>query len=432
MDFKGKKVILLGAGRSNAAVMKYAHGLGADIELREYDKTRVTGEFLKYCTSIKTGEKYTEKLDCDILVKTPVIRADIPEIVDAQKNGAVLTSDVRLFFAGTKARIIGITGSSGKSTTTALIYEMLKKSGKKAYIGGNTGVPLMNYINLPPDAFVAAELSSFQLSDAEKSPHTAVVTNIYPNHLDVHKSMEEYIGAKKNIMCTCPQKAVLNYDDEIVRGFCGAKKTVYFSTRSSDADVFFRGGYIYAGGEKFFDTSKIKIPGDFNIKNYMAAAAAVMDICGKNAMIAAAEEFRGVPHRNMFIGCVNGVNYFDSSIDSSPDRTAATLSAYDKKVILLAGGRGKGVPYDSLEEPFRSKVKLLITTGENAAEINRVAEKSGIRYMSAANYAEAAAYAARAAAEGDTVLLSPASTAFDAFRDFEERAEFFKRCVMRI
>lgn len=428
MDFNNKRVILLGAGRSNAAVMKYACNSGAEIELREYNDKNISEDFYKYCRKIKTGIGYADNLDCDIVVKTPVIRSDIPEIKQAKKNGAVITSEAELFFEITKSKIIAVTGSSGKTTTTSLIYEMLKKNGKNAYIGGNIGIPLMEYTNLDENDIIAAELSSFQLMDMKKSPHIAVVTNIYPNHLDRHKNMEEYINAKRNIVRFEPEKSVLNFDDEIVKNFDGAKHKVYFSMKNTKADIYFKDGYIYIYGEKFFDTSKIKIPGEFNIKNYMAAMAAVSGIC--NDMISAAEDFNGVKHRNNFIAEINGVKYFESSIDSSPDRTEATLSAYNQKVILLAGGRGKGVPYDSLEKAFRDKVKLIITAGENAEELGAVALKSGIRRINALNYSEAVRYAKRESKEGDTVLLSPASTSFDAFKNFEERGDYFKKCVL--
>lgn len=428
MEFRNKKVILLGAGRSNAAAMKYVYNAGAELELREYDAERVTDEFNEYCGRIKTGSGYAENLECDILIKTPVIRSDIPQIKQAEKNGALITTESEIFFETTKAKIIAVTGSSGKTTTTTLIYEMLKKDGKNAYIGGNIGTPLMEFAGLSENDIIAAELSSFQLADIKKPPHTAVVTNIYPNHLDVHKNMEEYINAKRNIVKFGPKKSVLNFDDEIVRGFEGAEKKVYFSMTNTDADIYFKNGYIYMNREKFFDTSKIKIPGKFNINNYMAAMAAVSGICAE--MISAAAEFKGVPHRNSFVANINGADYFESSIDSSPDRTAATLSAYDKKVILLAGGRGKGVPYDTLEGVFRDKVKLIIITGENAEELAAAAEKSGIRRIIASDYSEAVACAKREAKKGDIVLLSPASTSFDSFRNFEERGEYFKKCVL--
>lgn len=428
MEFKGKKVILLGAGRSNAAAMKYAYNSGAEIELREYDKNNISEDFYKYCRKIKTGSGYANGLDCDILIKTPVIRSDIPEIKQAEKSGAVVTSESQLFFETTKAKIIAVTGSSGKTTTTSIIYEMLKKEYKNTYIGGNIGIPLMEYTTLEENDIVAAELSSFQLMDMKKPPHTAVVTNIYPNHLDVHKNMEEYINAKRNIVKFGPEKSVLNFDDEIVRDFDGAKKKIYFSMKNTDADIYFKDGYIYMNGEKLFDTSKIKIPGEFNIKNYMAAMGAVSEICAD--MSSAAEEFRGAPHRNSFIANIGGIDYFESSIDSSPDRTAATLSAYSRKVILLAGGRSKGVPYDMLEDVFREKVKLIIITGENAEELAAVANRSGIRAIRASDYSEAVRYAKKEGTKGDIVLLSPASTSFDAFRNFEERGDYFKKCVL--
>lgn len=428
MDFNRKKVILLGAGRSNAAAMKYACSAGAEIELREYDSNNISDDFYKYCSKIKTGAEYAKNLDCDILIKTPVIRPDIPEIIQAKKNGTVVTSESQLFFEITKAKIIAVTGSSGKTTTTSIIYEMLKKEYKNVYIGGNIGIPLMEYSSLAENDIIAAELSSFQLMDMKKPPHTAVVTNIYPNHLDVHKNMEEYINAKRNIVRFGPEKSVLNFDDETVRNFDGAKKKIYFSMKNTGADIYFKDGYIYMNGEKFFDTAKIKIPGKFNINNYMAAMGAVSGIC--TDIISAAEDFRGAPHRNSFVANIGGIDYFESSIDSSPDRTAATLSAYDRKVILLAGGRGKGVPYDMLEDAFRDKVKLLIVTGENAEELAAAAKKSNIRIIYAPDYSEAVKYAKKEGKRGDIVLLSPASTSFDAFRNFEERGDYFKKCVL--
>ena len=346
------------------------------------------------------------------------------------------------FFEVCPCPIIAVTGSDGKTTTTTVISEILKNDGKKVWVGGNIGTPLLDKAKeMEPDDYCVLELSSFQLMTIKKSPKVAVITNLAPNHLDWHTGMDEYIKAKTHIFLNDPQpeRVVLNLDDEITKSFIPSVsgECLAFSRKSVPDNGFYaENGIIYrvkGGAQKeIMATDEIFIPGVHNIENYMAAFAAVCNIASEEAMIKTAKEFRGVEHRIEFVRELNGIKFYNDSIASSPSRTTAGLRSFKEKVILIAGGKDKGVPFDSLGAEIVEHVKKLIVTGFTAEKIKAAALNAGFtgELILEPEFEKAVERAYKAAESGDTVILSPACTSFDRFKNFAERGRYFKEIVM--
>ena len=461
-EIVSKKVAVIGIGVSNTPLIRYLCNLGVDVTAFDRADASRIEPYLKEIEGLDVklhlGPNYLDKLKgFDIIFKTPVIRYDIPELERARQEGAVVTSEMEVFMELCPAEIFAVTGSDGKTTTTTLIYKMLKKHGYNCWLGGNIGIPLLSNIDeIDENDKVVLELSSFQLHTMKTSADVAVITNISPNHLDVHKSMEEYIEAKKNI-CRYQnpsQKVVLNYDNLLTRGIGGEfkGKRVFFSrvnkleegvvietqgegeTSGSNRMIVYKKDGISTPVVK---TSEIFLKGEHNIENYLAAAAAVIEYVDPEDIAAIAREFTGVEHRNEFVRRVNGVSFYNDSIGSSPTRTIATISAFDQKVILIAGGYDKNLPYDEMGEVLAERVKCLVLTGATAPKIKdallRYTKETGkgadIPIIMCATFEEAVNKAYDNASEGDIVLLSPASASFDMFRNFEERGNRFKEIV---
>lgn len=453
---KGKKVAVLGIGVSNTPLIKYLYNLGANITA--FDKNcedklkpmleQLQGMNIKY----SLGESYLENLNqgFDMIFRTPGMRYDLPELLEAVRNGAQLTSEMEVFFNLCPARIFGITGSDGKTTTTTLIYNMLKEQGYKCWLGGNIGTPLLDRIEqIKETDKVVLELSSFQLHTMKKSADVAVITNLSPNHLDVHKSMEEYVEAKKNIFKhqTGSGKLVLNYDNLITRGIAREAKgeVVYFSRLNNlESGACMNGSKLVLrenGCETgIVDAGEIVIPGVHNIENFLAAIAAVTGYVSPENMRKVATTFKGVEHRIELVREINGVKFYNDSIASSPSRTMAGLNSFKQKVILIAGGKDKNIPYDSLGPVIADRVKALILIGATGPKIEQALKdemkKTGkgrdIPIIKCSTYEEVVRTAYEIAKPGDIVILSPASTSFDMFRNFEERGNKFKELVNRL
>ena len=345
-----------------------------------------------------------------------------------------------MFFELCPCEIFGVTGSDGKTTTTTLIYKMLKKAGYTCHLGGNIGRPLIGDIEkIKPEDKVIVELSSFQLFDMTHSPKTAVITNISPNHLDWHKNYDEYILAKKNIMRfqKASDRFIVNLDNDVtlrIGDECSAEKLTFSMEKA--ADISFKNGYIYVSGEKFLDSSLIKIVGKHNIYNYMTAIAATLGYVSRDDVQYVAENFGGVEHRIELVRTLDGVKYYNSSIDSSPNRTKNTLSVFGKNVVLIAGGKDKGIPYDEVGAPICEHVKTLILIGKTSDKIEEAVKNCGAenmpRIFHADTYQNAVKLAREEAESGDVVVLSPASTSFDMFNNFEERGNLFKKLVLEL
>lgn len=440
----GKNITVVGIGISNMPLIRFLAENGAKVTACDKKTQDELGERAEELTnlgvSLVCGEHYLDKLSGDIIFKTPGMRFDHPALEQARSNGSVVTSEMEVFFEVCPAKIIAVTGSDGKTTTTTLIYKILTESGFKCHLGGNIGHPLLcETDSIDKNDIVVLELSSFQLHTMKKSADVAVITNISPNHLDMHKSYEEYIDAKKNIYLHQSEKGVLVVNKSDKMSFsCAESAHGEVRTFGYDADcsVYEKDGSIFAFGEKIMDKSIIKVPGEHNVQNYMAAIAAAYPLAKKKSIIKVAETFGGVEHRIEFVRELDGVKYYNSSIDSSPNRTINTLKVFNK-VILIAGGKDKGIPYDALGEHLAKKTKHLVLIGKTAPIIKKslddYTQKTGLGKDIAVDfcktYDEAVMCARRAAKPGDVVLLSNASTSFDMFSNFEERGNLFKSIV---
>lgn len=444
-DMKGKSVTVLGIGISNLPLIKYLTELGAKVNARDKrtrdDMGEVCNELESLGVTLSLGENYLKNLTGEIIFKTPGMRYDIPELCKARDAGSIVTSEMEIFFELCPSHIIGITGSDGKTTTTTIIYKSLTQAGYKTWLGGNIGRPLLSDVEkMSGDDWVVVELSSFQLHTMKKSPEIAVITNISPNHLDVHKSYEEYIEAKTNIVLYQEQGNVAVANADSTEALSSVKKsegTVRLFSRNSQADVYLDGDIIKRGDEEVLNIKDIKIPGMHNVENYMAAISALYGIVSDEVICNVAKNFGGVEHRIEFVRMLDGVKYYNSSIDSSPNRTINTLRVFPEKVIMIGGGKDKGIPYDEIGTILTEKVKVLILIGATADkiekalhdEINKTGCGKDIEVIHVSTYEDAVNTAQSKASSGDTVVLSPASTSFDMFKNFEERGNLFKKLV---
>jgi UDP-N-acetylmuramoylalanine--D-glutamate ligase len=445
-SLRGRKIAVLGVGVSNLPLARLLLKSGLNVTARDKRSRAQLGdaaaELEELGARLVTGGGYLDRIDEDVIFRTPGIMPHIPELKSATDRGALLTSEMEAFFEVCPCPIIAVTGSDGKTTTATLIAEFLKAAGKTVWLGGNIGTPLLDRADdMSPGDLAVAELSSFQLMTMRCGPNIAVVTNVAPNHLDIHRDMDEYIGAKRNILSSGDTIGVLNHDNAITRGFAaGARGEIRFFSRTAAVEngTYLEGGAIkYAengAAETVLDVSDIMIPGVHNVENYMAAIAATRGLVPPSAVTRPARSFGGVAHRIEIVRERGGVKYYNDSIASSPTRTSAGLRSFGEKVILIAGGKDKGVPFDSLAPDIIAHVKTLVLTGLTAEKI-RAAVLSRPGYagvpeiITRPDFTDAVHTAANCAQRGDTVLLSPACTSFDAFANFEERGDRFKEIV---
>ena len=447
-----KKVAVLGIGISNAPLIKYLGKLGVKVtafdRAEEADLKSTIDALSSLDVQYRLGADYLKELKgFDVIFKTPRVRFDIPELLREAEAGAEITSEMEVFCKLCPARIFAVTGSDGKTTTTTLIYKILSHHGYKCWLGGNIGTPLLERIDEIDEADkVVLELSSFQLHTMSNRLHTAVVTNVSPNHLDVHLSMQEYTDAKKNVFLhqSGNDTLIINYDNPVTRSFVGEAtgKVVFFSrqTELENGMILLNDKIVYrtVGKElEIVNTDNILLPGVHNIENYLAAAAATIDYVSPQDIGDIASSFRGVEHRNEHVRDLNGVSFYNDSIGSSPTRTIATINSFKDRVILIAGGYDKHIPYDVLGETLASKVKCLVLLGPTAwkiekalkDEITRTDRGVDISVLHCTTMEEAVRKAYENAVEKDIILLSPASASFDLFKNFEERGQAFKNIV---
>lgn len=448
-DVGNKRIAVLGMGVSNTPLIRLLAHAGARVTVCDKKNADELREAIKGLSDLqlefRLGRSYLSDLDHRYIFRSPGIRPDIPELTRARENGAVVTSEMEVFFDVCPCTVIGVTGSDGKTTTATLIYEMLKKAGRICHLGGNIGRPLLpETAKMKTDDTVVVELSSFQLMTMRKSADVAVITNVSPNHLDWHTSMEEYVEAKKNIYLHKLGAGVLvaNARNEITakmaEGYRGELR-LFARGEAQDAAVCEKDGVIFlkenGKTQRLMDAADIFLPGAHNVENYLAAIGATFGLVGADDIRSVAGSFRGVAHRIEFVREINGVKYYNDSIASSPTRTIAGLNSFDKKVILIAGGYDKHIPFDQLGEAVLSKVKTLILLGATSPKIRQAVEKAQARKASrlpvieCATMEEAVAAAAGAASPGDVVTLSPACASFDMFSNFAVRGEAFKAAV---
>ena len=446
---KGKRVAVIGIGVSNTPLIKML--LRAGIKVTACDKRTKESfagqaeELESLGAMLKLGPDYLKDLDFEVIFRTPGMRPDLPELVEALQRGAILTSEMEVFFQVCPCKIVAVTGSDGKTTTTTIIAELLKAAGQTVYVGGNIGKPLLPDVDGMEEGDVAVlELSSFQLMTMDRSPDIAVVTNLAPNHLDVHKSMEEYVDAKKNIFLHQEAEGllVLNQDNEITRGFASEAPghVTFFSRRQElEKGVFLKDGVIWVRNamheRPVLPVADILLPGDHNVENYMAAIAALDGLIPDQVIREFAAKFTGVEHRIELVRTLNGVKYYNDSIASSPSRTIAGLRSFRQKVILIAGGYDKHIPFDVLGPEVIEHVKELFLTGDTSAKI-RAAVEGAPGYDPAQlpitvidDFDQAVLAAHKAAKPGDVVILSPACASFDKFKNFMERGAAFKKII---
>ena len=441
----GKNITVIGIGISNLPLIKYLVSLGANVTACDRRSAEDLGEnyteLEKLGVKFNLGDGYLNNLSGDMIFKTPGMRYDVPELLKAKENGSIVTSEMEVFFEVCPSHIIAVTGSDGKTTTTTLIHKMMTDAGYKTWLGGNIGNPLLTDTEkMKENDWVILELSSFQLHTMRKSPEIAVITNISPNHLDMHKDYKEYIDAKKNIMLYQNEgdTLIVNADNQVTADIGkSANGAVKYFSRNGMADVYLDGNIIKRGIVEILNIKDIKIPGMHNVENYMAAIAAVSGLVSKDVIVNVAKTFGGVEHRIELVRTLDGVKYYNSSIDSSPNRTINTLRVFPNKVIMIAGGKDKGIPYDEIGPALAEHVKVLILIGATSdkiqealdAEINKTGNGKDIEVIRATSYEDAVNTARSKAPDGDVVLLSPASTSFDMFRNFEERGNLFKKIV---
>ena len=449
-SLKGKTVGVIGVGVSNRPLIEKLLERGIDVTAR--DKKEDLGELGQALTAqgckLRLGSGYLADLHEDVIFRTPGLRPDVPEISACVQKGAVLTSEMEVFFRICPCPIIAVTGSDGKTTTTTIIAELLKKAGKRVWVGGNIGHPLLCEADgmLSTD-FAVLELSSFQLMTMTQSPHIAVVTNLAPNHLDVHRDMAEYVAAKENIFTHQSREdiAIFNADNAITaeQSTRAPGRARLFSRQGEVADgVFLRGEDVVcrSGGHErvVMTTGDIKIPGVHNVENYMAAIAAVDGLVPDQVIRTFAREFGGVEHRIELVRTYKGVRYYNDSIASSPSRAIAGLRSFSEKVIMIAGGYDKHIPFDVLGPEICAHVRLLILCGATAEKIEAAVcaapeyQPGQPEILHAATLAEAVQLAQAHSVPGDIVTLSPACAAFDQFKNFMVRGETYKRLVQAL
>ena len=438
-NLKDKKVAVLGIGVSNTPLIKMLVKYGAKVTACDLKKTEkeIPEEIKNIGVEFALGESYLDNLDHDVIFKSPGIRCDVPQLIKAVQNGSVLTSEMEVFFDLCPAPIFAITGSDGKTTTTTLTYEILKAEGYTCHLGGNIGKPLLPEIeNIKATDKVVVELSSFQLHTMKKSPHCAVITNLAPNHLDWHIDMDEYIESKKNIykFQNSGDRLVTNADNDITKIIADENtKSLTFSRKTVDSDIYLEDGFICYKGEKILDIDTILLPGEHNIENYMAAIGAVYEDVSIESIRYVAENFAKIPHRIEFIREYNGVKFYNDSIASSPSRSIAGLKSFDRKVIMIAGGYDKKIPYDCIGEIINDKVKKLVLCGATSPKIEAAVKNAdnynNLPIVTVSEFKDILNEALKDAETGDIVILSPASASFDLFKNFEERGNVFKDMV---
>lgn len=457
-NIKGRTVALIGAGISNMTCIDLLLSYGAKITVRDknpdptYTPDGEGGRVVavKPILDLKGvdyrfGEDYLEELDEKILIKTPGIRFDVHQIAAAVRRGAELTSEAELFCRLCPCKIFAVTGSDGKTTTTTLIYKMLSEeysaSDKKVWLGGNIGTPLFCEIeNVKAGDIAVLELSSFQLQTMRFAPYCSVVTNITPNHLNWHIDMDEYVESKANIFKFQEkgQRTVLNAENAYTAKFAdeaACDVTLFSSKRALAKGICLCGDEILYDGKKILERSDIRLVGVHNVENFMAAIAAVYGFVSQDTIKKIANTFGGVRHRLEEVCTKNGVRFYNSSIDTTPSRTMAALSAFDKKVVLICGGSDKNIPTEPMLPVIKEKTKFAVLTGTTGEKLHRQLKEFGYpgdKMTYIRDFDTAVRFAAANSESGDVVLLSPAAASFDSFRNFEVRGDRFCKIVKEL
>lgn len=443
---KGKKTAVVGIGVSNIPLINFLIKLGAEVtafDKKTEEKLGNTAVDLKNKNiKLELGEGYLDKLHgFEVIFKSPSMRIDSPAFTKARSEGAYITSEMEEFVRYCPAKVFGITGSDGKTTTTSIVYNLLKEQGYNTWVGGNIGNPLFSNIEeMKEDHKVVLELSSFQLMTMDSPIDVAIVTNITPNHLDMHKGMEEYIDSKKNIFKYQKEDGllILNRENDITYSFFNeakGKAELFSSKRIIENGAYYNEGKLYLKEKEICSKDDIVIKGMHNVENYLAAFLAVQNEVTIDTMKKVGMSFKGVAHRNELVREFKGVRYYNDSIGSSPTRTLATISVFDKPVILIAGGYDKNIPFEPLAEKGYDKIKALVLLGVTKDKIKKVFDEVidernlHLPIYMVDTLENAVIKCREIAEEGDNVVLSPACASFDMFPNFEIRGEKFRELV---
>lgn len=452
---QGKKIAFIGAGVSHKELIGLFCRLGAKVTLCDKKASlEEFGEFglelQQYGVALSLGQDYMQGFaGQDMILRTPGFEYYTPQLQQAKQQGIEITSEMELFFELCPCKKIAVTGSDGKTTTTSLIAEMLRQEGKRVHLGGNIGRALLPIVGeIAPEDWAVVELSSFQLISMKQSPDIAVVTNVTPNHLDHHKDMQEYVDAKRNILLYQGQnsKAVLGWENPITRQMQqDAKGSLHWFSRlnpvQEGAFLNQEGWLCMAEGGKItpvVQQSAIKLRGVHNVENMLTAIAAVWGLVSVQTIQQVATTFAGVEHRIEFVRSHKGVQWYNDSIASSPTRTIAGLRSFDQKLILIAGGYDKKIPYQPLVPELFAHVKHLILMGDTGKILWQLVEQdpnfaqSGLTLHRADQMEQAVQQAEQIAQEGDIVCLSPAAASFDKYPNFEVRGRHFKELVNQL
>ena len=448
---RNRQVAVIGLGVSNIPLLDYLHEKKAQVTVfdeRIIDKIPkdILNKITRYGMGFSFGEKYLSKLNgYDLIFRSPSCLPTIPQLMEEKQRGAIVTTEIEMLMEMCPGTVIGITGSEGKTTTTTLVYEIIKAGGYRCYLGGNIGVPLFTKLEeMRPDDIIILELSSFQLMNMQISPKIAAITNITPNHLNVHKDFEEYIDAKKQIFKSQGEndKLILNYDNEITNKMASEApgKVVYFS-REHKLD----NGYIVDDDvikkcedkirRHILNTKDIKIRGVHNYENICVALAITEGIVDLDTAVDVIKNFQGVSHRIEFVREIDGVKWYNDSASTSPTRLISALNSFDENIVLIAGGADKNLDYTPVGKFIVSKVKKLLLIGQTANKIYKaVKDEAEVQNKTVdidfcKTLEDAIELATTYAQKGDIVLFSPASTSFDMFKDMYDRGDKFKDLV---
>lgn len=449
-----RKVAVIGLGVSNIPLLDYLFEKKAYVTIfdeRNIDEisTDIIDKINSYDFKFLFGKDCLEKLKgFDIIFRSPSCLPTKPELQEEANRGAIVTTEIEMLMEMCPCKIIGVTGSDGKTTTTSMINAVLQSAGYNTFLGGNIGTPLFTKLpEIKPDDIVVLELSSFQLMNMHISPDIAVITNITPNHLNIHKDYEEYIEAKKNIFKYQDKNGILilNYDNDITRE-CNKEangKVIFFSSKVKLDNGFIVDGNIIKECEDkvrkhILNTDEVIVRGNHNFQNIATVLAATKTLVDTDIAVEAIKEFKPVEHRIEFVREINGVKWYNDSASSSPTRTISGLNAFKENIILIAGGYDKNLDYEPLAKPIVEKVSTLILIGQTAEKIFDVVKKESelqnkkINISICDSLEQTIDVANKIAKKGDVVLFSPASASFDMFKNFADRGQKFKNLVNKI
>ena len=451
---KFRKVAIIGLGVSNLPLLDYLYEKKANVTVFDEKSIEaipkeIMDKVTTYQFAFSLGKNCFEKLKgFDLIFRSPSCLPTRFELEQEENRGAIVTTEIEMLMKMCPCKIIGVTGSDGKTTTTSLIHTILQKAGYRTFLGGNIGTPLFTKLpQMQPEDMVVLELSSFQLMGMEVSPDIAVITNITPNHLNIHKDYEEYIEAKKNIFRYQKEEdiLILNYDNEITKN-CAKEangKVIFFSRKEKLENGFIVDGKIIKECEDkirkhIFNGEEAILRGNHNLENIATAFAATKTLVSAEDAISAVKEFKPVEHRIELVKEMEQVKWYNDSSSSSPTRTLSGLNAFDEKIVLIAGGYDKNLDYEPLAKPIVEKVSALLLIGQTSGKIFEVVkqelenQKKELDIYMCETLEETVNLAKKLANPGEVVLFSPASASFDMFKNFADRGNQFKKLVNEI